>query len=209
MKPVQYRRLKVLKSDLSLQTDNLPAPETVIARCQCWIERVVIEFNLCPFARKPYENNRVRYVVSDAKNTDALLDDMHRELELLRQTDEQEIETTVLIHPYVLNDFFAYNDFLSVVDMYLRQCHYEGEFQIASLHPDYQFADADIDAAENYTNRSPYPILHLLREDSLARALIGYARPDRIPERNIRITEKLGVEKLRDILGDCLQVEVS
>ncbi|MCW8855652.1 MAG: DUF1415 domain-containing protein [Gammaproteobacteria bacterium] len=196
-----------MKSDLSLQIDRHITAQTIIARCKCWIERVVVEFNLCPFARKPFESRGVRYVVSEAESTDTLLNDMHQELELLRQTNPEKIETTVLIHPYVLNDFFDYNSFLSVVDMFLKQCDFEGEFQVASLHPGYQFADAEIDAAENYTNRSPYPILHLLREDSLAQALVSYARPDRIPERNIRITEKLGVDKMRELLDECMQVE--
>jgi len=182
--------------------------ETIIARCRCWIESTVVAFNLCPFARKPFENTQVRYVVSRAENTDQLLDDFHDELKLLRSTDIAELETTLLIHPYVLNDFFAYNDFLSVIDMNIRQCNYQGEFQVASLHPAYQFADADIDAAENYTNRSPYPVLHILREESLSRALLGYARPERIPERNIRITEELGKEKLSSILSNCMQIKV-
>ena len=207
MKPVQLKPLPVLKSDLNLLTDQKPSSQTIIARCQCWIERVVVEFNLCPFARQPSASGLVRYLVSDAESTDELLQDMHDELELLRQTDVEKIETTVLIHPYVLTDFFDYNSFLSVVDIFLKQCDFEGEFQVASLHPGYQFADAEIDAAENYTNRSPYPILHLLREDSLAQALIAYARPDRIPERNIRITEKLGVDKMRELLDECMQDE--
>ena len=207
MRHVQLKRLPVLKSVLNLPTDQHLSSQTIIARCQCWIERVVVEFNLCPFARKPFESGQVHYVVSEAVDTDELLHDMHRELELLRQADPQKIETTVLIHPYVLNDFFDYNSFLSVVDMYLQQCDFEGEFQVASLHPAYQFAEADIDAAENYTNRSPYPILHLLREDSLSNALISYARPDRIPERNIRITEKLGADKMRNMLNECMQLE--
>lgn len=191
-----------------MQTDTPASVETIIARTKCWIEQTVVEFNLCPFARKPFEADQVRYVVTEVMDSNALLDDLHKELELLRNTDPQQIETTVLIHPNVLNDFFAYNDFLSVVDMHLQQCGFEGEFQVASLHPGYQFADADIDAAENYTNRSPYPVLHLLRESSLSHALSGYARPERIPERNIRITEKLGAEKLRSILKDCMQIEV-
>lgn len=186
--------------------NTVPSAETVIAQCRCWIEKIVIELNFCPFARKPYESDQVRYVVSNADNTDQLLGDLHDELELLRRTDAKEIETTILIHPCVLNDFFEYNDFLFVVDMYLEQNQYQGEFQIASLHPDYQFAEADIDAAENYTNRSPYPVLHLLREDSLSHALMGYSRPERIPERNIRIAEKLGVEKMQSILDECLQI---
>jgi hypothetical protein len=161
-----------------------PSPETVIARTRCWIERAVIEFNLCPFARKPYEGEQVRYVVSEATDPEQLLADLQQELEHLRATDPSALETTVLIHPWVLQDFLDYNDFLDVVDALLAQ-GYEEEFQVASLHPDYQFAGTHPDDAENYTNRSPYPVLHLLRVEGVARTIASYANPDRIPERNI------------------------
>lgn len=176
-----------------------------MARTRCWIERVVVELNLCPFARKPYEGGQVRYVVSAAKRPEDLLEDVQRELELLRATDAAKIETTVLIHPDVLNDFLDYNDFLGTVDALIEEGGYAGEFQVASLHPDYQFAGTQPDDAENYTNRSPYPILHLLREEGLARAIAGYARPDKIPERNIRTLEKLGAARMREILDECLR----
>lgn len=181
--------------------------ETIIARTRCWVERVVIEFNLCPFARKPYEGGLVRYAVSPADRPGALLDDLRRELEFLRAADAGEVETTVLIHPHVLNDFFDYNDFLGVVDAMLHEEEYAGEFQVASLHPDYRFAGVPADAAENYTNRSPYPILHLLREDGLAQAIAGYARPDKIPQRNIRTLEKLGAEPMRELLRACREID--
>lgn len=180
--------------------------ETVIARTRCWIERVVVELNVCPFARKPYEGGKVRYVVSAAERPEDLIDEVRREFELLRATDAAEVETTVLIHPRVLNDFLDYNDFLSIVDALIEEGGYEGEFQVASLHPDYQFAGTLPDAAENYTNRSPYPILHLLREEGLAQAIAGYARPDKIPERNIRTLEKLGAARMREILDACMRI---
>jgi len=183
--------------------------ETIIARTRCWIERVVVELNVCPFARKPYEGGQVRYVVSAANQPEDLLAEVQRELELLRATDAGEIETTVLIHPDVLNDFLDYNDFLGVVDGLIEEAGYQGEFQVASLHPHYQFAGTEPDAAENYTNRSPYPILHLLREAELARAIAGYARPDKIPERNIRTLEKLGAARMREILDECMGIEDS
>lgn len=179
--------------------------ETIIARTRCWIERVVVEMNICPFARKPYEGGKVRYVVSAAEQPEDLLSEMQRELELLRETDAGEIETTVLIHPHVLNDFLDYNDFLGVVDALIEDGGYAGEFQVASLHPDYQFAGTQPDAAENYTNRSPYPILHLLREAELARAIAGYARPDKIPERNIATLERIGAARMKEILEECLR----
>lgn len=185
--------------------DKTPSAETVIARTRCWIEKAVIEFNLCPFARKPYEGEVVRYVVSDASDTEQLLEDLQLELEHLRATDPEVVETTVLIHPWVLQDFIAYNDFLDVVDALLAR-GYEDEFQVASLHPDYQFAGTRADDAENYTNRSPYPILHLLRIDGVARAVSGYANPDRIPERNIERMEKEGSERMRALLQECMQI---
>lgn len=181
--------------------------ETIIARTRCWIERVVVELNLCPFARKPYEGGQVRYMVSAAERPEELLEDVQRELELLRATDVAEVETTVLIHPYVLNDFLDYNDFLGIVDTLIEEGGYAGEFQVASLHPDYQFAGTEADDAENYTNRSPYAILHLLREEGLARAIAGYARPDKIPERNIRTLEKLGAARMHEILDECMRIE--
>ena len=186
---------------------NHPDIETIIARTRCWIEHVVVELNLCPFARKPYEGGQVRYVVSAAERPEDLLEDFQRELELLRATDAAEIETTVLIHPYVLDDFLDYNDFLGIVDAFIEEGGYAGEFQVASLHPDYQFAGTQPDDAENYTNRSPYPMLHLLREEGLARAIAGYARPDKIPERNIRTMEKLGAARMREILDECMRIE--
>lgn len=189
---------------------NLQYPDAacVIARFRCWIERVVIELNLCPFARKPYEGERVRYVVSDASDPALLLADLERELDLLRQTDAGEIETTLLIHPQVLTDFLDYNDFFNAIDALLEQGGYAGEFQVASFHPDYRFAGTERDDAENYTNRSPYPVLHILREASIEQALAGFENPDQIPERNIRTMEKLGAEQMQAVLVQCLALKV-
>jgi hypothetical protein len=183
-----------------------PDAETVIARTRCWIERAVIAYNLCPFARKPYQGKQVRYVVSEATDATALLADLQQELELLRASDPQELETTVLIHPWVLQDFLDYNDFLDLVDALLEQGGYEEEFQVASLHPHYQFADTAPDDAENYTNRSPYPVLHLLRVEGVARALSGYPNPERIPERNIERMNRQGAEQMRALLDQCMQI---
>jgi hypothetical protein len=179
-------------------------PEIAIARTRCWIERTVIAYNLCPFARRPYEGEQVRYVVSDATDPQTLLHDLELELEHLHATDPEVVETTVLIHPWVLQDFLDYNDFLDVVDALLES--YDGEFQVASLHPDYRFAGTEEDDAENYTNRSPYPVLHLLRVEGVARVISGYPSPERIPERNIEQMERLGAEQMRAILEECMQL---
>ena len=185
--------------------DNLNS-EIIIAQTRCWIERAVVALNLCPFAKKPVEGEQVRYVVSEARDEESLLAEMQQELDHLRDTDAAALETTVLIHPYVLDDFYDYNDFLGLVDAFLEDAGYAGEFQVASLHPDYQFAGTEPEDAENYTNRSPYPILHLLREELLEKAILTYARPDKIPERNIRTMEKLGADKMRKMLAECMQL---
>jgi hypothetical protein len=183
-----------------------PTPDVVIARTRCWIEQAVIAFNLCPFARKPYQGEQVRYVVSDATEPEQLLHALQQELEHLRATDPEVVETTVLIHPRVLQEFLDYNDFLDVVDALLAEGGYEEEFQVASLHPDYQFAGTAPDDAENYTNRSPYPVLHLLRVEGVARAVSGYANPDRIPERNIARMNEEGAERMRALLDECMRI---
>ena len=184
---------------------NPPDTNTVIAHTRCWIERVVIELNLCPFARKPFENGKVRFVVSTADQPETLRADLQTELEFLHATDANEVHTTLLIHPYVLNKFLDYNDFLDVADRLIEEHGYEGEFQIASFHPHYQFAGTTLTAAENYSNRSPYPILHLLREEDVERALDSYPEPEKIPARNIRTLNALGAEHMREVLNQCLR----
>ncbi len=180
--------------------------ETVIARTRCWVERAVIGYNLCPFARKPCEAEQVRYVVSDATTPKSLLQDVVEELDYLRSTEVDVVETTILIHPYVLQDFLDYNDFLDIIDALLEEDVYAGDFQVASLHPDYQFAETDVDDAENYTNRSPYPVLHLLRTDVVAKAVDTFPEPDQIPQRNIELMNKLGTTNMRTLLDDCMSI---
>ena len=170
-------------------------PDKITAAVRDWLESVVIGLNLCPFARRELIHDRVRFSISDATSEVQLLQALEAELEHL--AEDAAIETTLLIHPDVLQDFADYNQFLELADGLLVQMQLDGVFQIASFHPDYQFAGTDADAAENYTNRSPYPILHLLREDSLSRAIENTADIDQIPLRNIRKMNQLGIEKLR------------
>ena len=184
---------------------NLPDADTVIAHTRCWIEQVVIKLNLCPFARKPFESGRVRFVVSTANQPEALRADLQTELAFLSSTAAETVETTLLIHPYTLNKFLDYNDFLDVADALIEEQNYGGEFQVASFHPLYQFVGTSADAAENYTNRSPYPTLHLLREENLERAIEGFPHPEKIPERNIRTLNELGAEHLRETLRLCMR----
>jgi hypothetical protein len=169
-----------------------------------WVEDVVVGYKLCPFAGRELSRERVRFVVSAARTEDELLQDLHVELQLL--DDEPDIETTLLIHPSVLQSFELYNAFLSVTDGLLEYLNMEGIYQIASFHPDYQFEGTQPDSAENYTNRSPYPMLHLLREASVETAIAQYPGIDDVPERNIELMEELGAEKMKAILENCRHV---
>ena len=159
-----------------------------------WLERAVIGLNLCPFAKAVYVKNQVRIVISDASTDRALLEELGEELALLRDTPTDQVDTTLLVHPQILQDFLDYNDFLDKADAMVEVLDLEGELQVASFHPQYQFAGTQPDDAENFTNRAPYPTLHLLREDSIARAVEAYPEPDAIIERNISTMQQLGIE---------------
>lgn len=176
--------------------------EQVILAVRNWVETLVVGMNLCPFAKRELVKNRVRFVVTAATTQEQLLQVLRAELELLN-TDSA-IETTLLIHPDVLQNFYDFNDFLHDADSLLVEMEEEGIYQIASFHPDYQFGGTSPSDAENYTNRSPYPVLHLLREDSLERVIADYPNVDDIPQRNIELMNELGRDKLQALLKSCL-----
>ena len=176
--------------------DNLEQ-DKIIKPVRHWVETLVVGLNLCPFAKRELVNNRIRFSVSEATTEQQLLDDLQAELSLL--TNDETIETTLLIHPRVLQDFYDYNEFLDYADGLLVQLNLEGIYQIASFHPDYQFADTQPDDVENYSNRSPYPLLHLIREQSLERAIANYPDSDLIPERNIELLKSLGKDKMKTL----------
>lgn len=171
-----------------------------IADTQRWLERAVIGLNLCPFAKAVHVKGQVRYVLSDADDPRDLLEQLGEELVLLRDTPADDIDTTLIVHPQVLQDFLDYNDFLDEADALVEQLGLEGVLQVASFHPDYQFAGTDPDDVTNFTNRAPYPTLHLLREDSVSRAVDAYPEPDAIIERNQDTLRKLGAEGWRKLL---------
>lgn len=179
------------------------SPDTVVAQTRRWLERVVVALNLCPFARRPFEAGLVRYAVSGAENPEDLLAQLCTELDHLRDTPADRLETTLLIHPGVLSDFLDYNDFLDVADALVEDLGYADIFQIASFHPDYRFAGTQPEDAENYTNRSPYPMLHLIRQDSLSAALEHYPLPETIPQRNIETVNALGAAHMQALLAGC------
>lgn len=168
--------------------------ETIIAETQDWLEKAVIGLNLCPFAKAVHVKKQIRYVVSAATTEQALLEELLAELRHLQDTDAEVLDTTLLIHPYVLTDFLDFNDFLDTVDMAVAEPEFDDAFQVASLHPRYQFAGTEVDDIENYTNRSPYPTLHLLREASVDRAVEAFPDADHIPDTNIETLQKLGHE---------------
>ena len=176
--------------------------EQVVLAVRNWVEALVVGMNLCPFAKRELVKNRVRFVTTTAITEEQLLLVLRAELERLNA--EPEIETTLLIHPDVLQDFYDFNDFLHDADSLLVEMELEGIYQIASFHPDYQFGGTSPSDAENYTNRSPYPVIHLLREDSLERVIADYPNIDDIPQRNIELMNELGREKLQALLKSCL-----
>ncbi|MFI4891441.1 MAG: DUF1415 domain-containing protein [Steroidobacterales bacterium] len=165
----------------------------MLAATRLWLERAVIGLQLCPFAAPVYRAGRVRFQVSEARKPEQLLEDLGVELRWLQARDESECETTLLIHPWVLNDFLDFNDFLDAAQRLLAAFGLEGGLQIASFHPRFQFAATQPDEIGNYTNRAPYPTLHLLREDSIARAVDGLEDPDEIYRANIRTLQTLGL----------------
>ncbi len=180
----------------------LPDNDAIIAATRAWLERIVIGLNLCPFAKAVHVKNQIRFVVSRARNSDALLEDLERELNFLAQADPAQIDTTLLIHPEVLTDFLDYNDFLDVCDTVVEELELDGVLQVASFHPQYQFSDTEMDDVSNFTNRSPFPALHLLREYSVTRAVETFPDVDGIYENNIATLQKLGIEKVKTLLAE-------
>ncbi len=170
----------------------IPSPVDPMDATKQWLERAVIGLNLCPFAKAVHVKGQIRYVVSDASTPEALADDLVRELEFLAEANAEQIDTTLLIHPRVLQDFLDFNDFLDVADGVVEELELDGILQVASFHPQFQFENTEPDDITNYTNRSPYPTLHLLREDSIERAVAAFPDELEIAETNIATLEKLG-----------------
>jgi hypothetical protein len=176
--------------------------EEIIAATKVWVERSVLGLNLCPFAESPYRGGRVRFVVSEKRSAAELLHDLHSELRLLAAANPLQWETTLLIHPWVLTDFMEYNSFLAVCDASVAELGLEGELQVASFHPQYQFQGSHPEDIENYTNRSPYPMLHLLREASVERAVAAVGDTEEIYLRNMRTLRALGHAGWQRLWGD-------
>ncbi|MBR7798893.1 DUF1415 domain-containing protein [Undibacterium fentianense] len=166
--------------------------DKVIEDTKEWLEKAVIGLNLCPFAKGVHIKNQIRYFVSHASTPEALLNDLVAELEVLAEASPEKIDTTLLVHPFVMQDFLDYNEFLEVADAVLEERDLEGILQIASFHPNYQFDGTEIDDIDNYSNRSPFPTLHLIREESIDKAVEAFPEADLIYDKNIATVRALG-----------------
>ena len=171
---------------------SITSTDEIIAETRRWLERSVIGLDLCPFAEGAYRGGRLRIRVSEQRSASGLLEELRSELIGLQAADPLHRETVLLVHPWVLADFIEYNDFLDVCEASIAELGLEGELQVASFHPQYRFADTESEDIENYTNRSPYPMLHLLREASVERAVAAMADTDEIYRKNIRTLRELG-----------------
>lgn len=178
----------------------MPQDKEIISQTKSWLEQTVIGHNFCPFAAQPFLQDRIRYWLLQGKNPEEHLEILVREMEYLHA--HPEIETSLLILPAALGDFHEYLDFLEIAMALLAEQGYEGVFQLASFHPHYKFAGSEEDDAANFTNRSPYPMLHLLREESVEKAIDSHPDPEAIPERNIAHAQEIGADVFRKILID-------
>lgn len=174
-------------------------PETVIADTVRWLERAVIGLNLCPFAKGVHTKGQIHYVVSEATDARGLLEDLQRELEALAEISPAKRDTTLLMAPQCLEDFLDFNDFLELVDELVEAMDLGGILQVASFHPRFQFDGTAEDDVTNATNRAPYPTLHLLREDSIDKAVEAFPEAEMIYERNMQVLEDMGIEGWLDL----------
>lgn len=177
--------------------------QIVINSVKQWVDQVVVGLQLCPFAKTELDRGGVHYVLTEASSEVELLEALA--LEVRRLDTECPADTSLLIHPNVCQDFSDYNQFLESAEMLLEDMGMEGVYQIASFHPQYQFADTQPDDAENYTNRSPYPMLHIINEEVMEQALKSLEDPAAVPARNIELLRSLGSEKMKQMLSECVQ----
>lgn len=181
--------------------DKTLIDQHIKAATQAWLKSVVIEHSICPFAKREQERGSIYFSVNHDKELEHCL--LHLMLECDRLDTDPGIETTLLIYADLFAAFDDYLDFVEIAESLLIEQDYEGTYQLASFHPDYCFQGAGQDEAANYTNRSPYPMLHLLRESSIERAVTSHPDPESIPQRNIELTRKLGLAKMQALLAAC------
>jgi hypothetical protein len=185
------------RADQKAGTQADPTTDEIVAATRDWLEKAVIGLNLCPFAKAVYVKEQVRYVVSEATHLDGYLEDIDREIEFLAAADPQQVDTTLIMHASLLEDFLDFNDVLDLVDDAVTEHGHEGVLQVAAFHPLWQFADTEPDDIGNFTNRAPFPTIHLLREASVTRAVDAFPEAESIYERNIDTLERLGLDGWR------------
>jgi len=181
--------------------------QQLIATTQTWLKSIIIEYSICPFAKRELERGSIRFRIDHETEIESCL--LNLMLECDRLDTDSSIETTLLIYDNAFTAFDDYLDFLELAETLLIEQNYEGVYQLASFHPDYCFEGAEPDDPANYTNRSPYPMLHLLRETSIERAVAGYPHPENIPQRNIELTQKLGLAKMQALLAACYPPKIN
>ncbi|MDN3610150.1 DUF1415 domain-containing protein [Vibrio ostreicida] len=165
--------------------------KTITQHVDQWLDNVVIGLNLCPFAAKPRRKKQVKIYVSDAQKEEGLLEDLLTQLLELESKSAEELETTLVVVPNMLSDFYDYNLFIDWIEALIKRQGWEGVYQLATFHPQYCFGGAEPEDAENLTNRSPYPIFHLIREESMEKVLKHHPDPESIPDTNIKTVENL------------------
>lgn len=170
-----------------------------------WLKSIIIEYSICPFAKRELKRGSIRFSINHDTEIEQCLQSLMRECGLLDA--EPDTETTLLIYADAFAEFDDYLDFLEIAEALLIEQGYEGTYQLASFHPDYCFQGSNPDDAANYTNRSPYPMLHLLRETSIEQAVAGYPDPENIPQRNVELTRKMGLDKMQALLAACFPVK--
>jgi len=194
-----------MHSSSTIELDEVAA--RVVAETQRWVEEIVLRHNFCPFAHRPFQQERIRYAVSQASEpegvVEALMSELLRLHDYATETDSGGVETILLVTPNCLADFHDYNEFLNVVDRMIEQPDLDGVIQVASFHPEYQFADLDACDVRNYTNRSLYPMFHLILEESVAQARATHPGVHAIPQINMKLLERLGLNEARRQLHGC------
>lgn len=181
----------------------MPDPNTPIQQTQRWLSKVVIGLNFCPFAKREFDGERIHYAVIEAQDLETQLQQIMLHCAALDADFGR--ETSLLIFPTTLRDFEDYLALLDFANALLEQQGYEGVYQLASFHPDYCFAEITADDPSHYTNRSPYPMIHILREASVEAALAKYPKPEMIPARNIRVAQDMGLKAMQDLLAACFR----
>ncbi|MES9858101.1 MAG: DUF1415 domain-containing protein [Sedimenticola sp.] len=179
--------------------------DEVIAATECWIKSVVVELNLCPFAAPVVNEKRIFYTVSDGQDETAIFYDMLEALDRFQQMDAEVAQTGFLILSQGMNEFDEFNDFFAVVEHLLDESGLTGTLQVVGFHPDYRFVGSTESDPANYTNRSPYPMFHLILEDDLEAAVASHPDPGSIPQRNIKLLRELGEAEMKRRLAACRQ----